>query len=226
VGPGARTSLLMSTLVCLLLSILVYARLTGYDLGYSRLATGKLPQATLFFLYLNVVLLVAAGATWRGLASTNGSVLALATHVILATAVVSAVVVSIAYIRDGGLGELARFVRFEVAPVSGMIAPVVAIGGYVAARLWPDASAPGSVPRWAPAGVPLVFGLIALALGVYGWSSLRPGPEPMVEQVAVVACGLVGPAFVLDVMALGATGNIRVVYHVGGLALTAVAALL
>jgi hypothetical protein len=222
-----RLVLLSSTAVCFLLSIAVYARLTGYDLGYSGVVSERLPQSLLFFGFLNLTLLLAAAALARTALSQGYSIASCTAHAIGSGALLTGAILATCWLLDGRIDDLAQFMRFEVARASTVTAPVLAALSYLLARRWSAARLPSvDAARWLKAGLVLSVGLAALAAAFYLWDRLRPWPDPMPEQLLVVTCGLMGPAFVLAVLSASVRDLARIGSACGVAGLTLIAALL
>src|SRR5262245_38809199 len=100
-----RLGLLSATAVCFLLSIAVYARLTGYDLGYSGIVSGRLPQSLLFFGFLNLALFLAAVALARIALSEGYSIASCTAHAIGSGALVIGVILVTCWLLDGHLND-------------------------------------------------------------------------------------------------------------------------
>ena len=222
---SARMSILASVAACILLSVQIYGRLTGYDLGYSAIARGKVVQAGLFFAYLTLHLLVAAISFSRVTLSGRYTMASCALHVLVSGIITGCIVILACYWLDGALNDLARFIRFEVAHISRMGVPVLVLLSYLTSRALADAPRPMvETARWTKGMLAVIMGMLIIALIVYGWDKLRPWPEPMLEQLIIVVCGLVGPAFLLLVLAGTQRGAARVVSALGAISLAAIAA--
>jgi hypothetical protein len=222
-----RLVLLSSTAVCFLLSIAVYARLTGLDLRYFGIVGGRLWESLLVFGFLNLVLWLAAAAAARVTGSRGRSITGWTAHVIGSGTLVTGVILGMCWLLYGHLGDLPEFLRFVVAPATSLVAPLLAGLSYALARRW---SAPGLegvvAARWLKTGIVLSVGLVALAAVFYVWENVRPWPNLILEQLLVVTCGLIGPAFVLAVLSVSMRGFARVGTACGVAVLTLIAALL
>jgi hypothetical protein len=223
----ARLTILSSAAVCFLLSIQVYSRLTGYDLGYSAVVQSKGLQSALFFAYLNASLLLAAVALARTVLSKNYSIAACAAHVVASGVLVAGIVIAIVCYLDGHLGDLPKFTRVVIARASIVIAPILALTSLLLAKDFDPPTLPINQAaqrlRW---GVALSVGLVAVAFALYLWDIVRPWPEVMLKQLLIVTSGLLAPAFVLAVVAVSIKGIARICAACGVVGLTLIAALL
>lgn len=214
-----------STASCFLLSIAVFARLTGFDLAYSGIVAGRLPQSLLFFGFLNLVLWLAASAAARVVLSQGCSILGCTAYAVGASTIVIGVILVACWRMDGHLGDLPQFLRFEVARSTSIVAPFLAVLSYaLAGRLTAPRLPAGNAARWLKTGIALSVALAALAAAFYLWDKMRPWSDPMPEQLLVVTCGLIGPAFVLAVVSMSQRDVARVGAAFGVVGLTLIAA--
>jgi hypothetical protein len=222
-----RLSLMSSAAVCFLLSVVVYARLSGYDLGVSSLATTRAGQTALVFAFIGITLGLAVSAFTRTAGAGGFPLGVIALHGLAAGALVTGLVLAGCYLADGNLGDLDHFLRFEAARASAGAAFLLASISYALASRWKvgDAFASQS-QQWLKAGAASVLGLVAVAVAVYVWDHLRPWPVVAVEQILIVVAGVIGPAFVLGVLAASQRGLPRMCALCGAVVFVFIASLL
>lgn len=222
-----RAGMLSSFASCVLLGVLVYARLTGYDLGLSDVTRGRATQSALFFVLMNVTLVLAASAVARGALSHGYSAASCARDVASACVLVTGSVFVLCYILDGQFGDLPEFVRFVVARSSRALAPALALVAFGLTRRWSPAHPPSDVAgRWVPACMCVVPALMLVAVLVYLSDKVWPWPEPMVKQLLIVMCGLIFPAFAFAIAAVSVKRSARVAAVAGLAGVSLFAALL
>jgi len=223
----SRAGIVSASVACFLLGVLIYARLTGYDLGISAITRNRAGQAALFFVLLNATLVLAAVTMSRAMISTGYSLGMCVRDAVMAGVGVGVAVLVACLLADGHLGDLPQFVRFEVASISRILAPAFALGAYLVTRRGSQAHLPADMAaRWILACAGIVSALILVAALVYLSGKVIPWPEPMFKQLLIVMCGLVGPALVLTVMALTMKNAVRVLAVLGVLGIGVAAALL
>jgi len=226
-----RLILSCSATVVFQLSIVVYARLTGNELGFPRIVSGGLLSSILFFLCLSVTLGITASAFARTAIDAKRSSAGCMADAAISGVLLVGLVIAACWVIDGNLNDLPQFVRFEVALVSGILAPLLAVLSYLLSRRR-TSTLPATgfdeqdARRWYREGLIVSAVLVGLGISFYAWDNVRPWREPMLEQLLVAMCALTAPAFTLAVLGSSRSGDARIWFRCGAIALVALTALL
>jgi hypothetical protein len=181
----------------------------------------------MFFGYLIICLVMAAAAVRRMVLLRGYGIGALGRYSVIAASVVIMAVVGTGVLIDGTLTDIAQFVRFDVTRVAQGMAFLLAILAYFLVRATRGQTRDTlDSTGWNKTFVIVIVGLVAIAAAAYGWDALVPWPQPMAEQILVVACGLILPSFLFLLIAMFSRRWVRLPSILAFVCLITVAAML